>query len=319
MNRILTLLLFLLLMLGLTDAKANVSENSTSETTVVLKTESGELYGSLLAPTENTSKKVAALIIAGSGPTDRNGNNPSMTNNSLKFLAQALADMGIYSLRFDKRGVAHSAKAMLAEKDLRFDDYINDVKQWVDYLKQVQNMQEVIIIGHSEGALIGAVAAQQNNVDKFVSLAGAGKAIDAVLLEQLKGQPAFVLNSAKPIIDNLKKGETTDNVPAYLQSLFRKSVQPYMISWFAYDPQAEIAKVNKPTLILQGTTDIQISVDDANLLKQSKDNAKLVIIENMNHVLKHASENKQANLQTYNDPNLPIKPELVAALKAFVK
>jgi pimeloyl-ACP methyl ester carboxylesterase len=289
------------------------------ETQVSLNTGNGLLVGTFLSAKETpeAGAQVVALIIAGSGPTDRNGNNPSMINNSLKMLAEGLQARGISSLRFDKRGVAASAEAALSEQDLRFEDYIEDTMKWVDYIKNTLHADKIIIIGHSEGALIGAVAARHAKVDKFVSLAGAGEPVDLILRKQLASEPSFVLDAAIPILNSLLSGKTVDSIPTYLNALFRPSVQPYLISWFKYDPRQEIAKLRKPVLIIQGTSDLQVNVKDAQMLYEANPEAKLIKIEGMNHVLKPAPLERQANIETYSQGNLPIKQDVLDAIAEF--
>jgi hypothetical protein len=286
------------------------------EKVISIETGIGKLEGSLLTSDVKGSNTVA-LIIAGSGPTDRNGNNPSMTNNALKMLAEELALVGISSLRYDKRGIGQSKAAGLKEIDLRFDHYINDARHWIDYLVTLNNFNKIIVIGHSEGSLIGMIASQQTNVDKYISLAGAGQPIDLTIRAQLKAQPPIVLKQSTPILDKLLKGKTVDNVPVFLNALFRPSIQPYMISWFKYDPRLEIAKLNKPVLIVQGDTDIQVSLTDADNLAIANNKAKKVVIKNMNHIFKQATLNRQANLLTYSQPDLPIKAELIKVISDF--
>ena len=104
-----------------------------------------------------------------------------------------------------------------------------------------------------------------------------------------------------------------------LYSLFRPSVQPYLISWIKYDPQVEIKKLTIPVLIIQGTNDIQVSVNDAKLLAKAKPSAKLVLIKNMNHIFRTLeSTDKAANAATYNDASLPISDELVTTITSFI-
>jgi len=290
---------------------------SQTEKTVLLKTTTGNLEGSLMAPQPN-SQNTVALIIAGSGPTDRDGNSMGMKNNSLKMLALELNKNGIASLRFDKRGIGKSREAGLKETDLRFENYILDVKEWVYYLKNELKFSRIIIIGHSEGSLIGIIASLDNNVNKFVSIAGAGQRADKILREQLRNQPPSTAIQINSILDELVKGKTVDNTPPELNSILRKSVQPYMISWFKYDPQKEIAKLKIPVLIIQGTTDIQVGLDDANRLAKGQPKAKLVVIDGMNHILKQATADRQMNISTYTQPDLPLKKELVEKLVPFI-
>lgn len=288
-----------------------------AEETITLKTETGDIEGTLTMPEAKMPVPVA-LIIAGSGPTDRDGNNPMMKNNSLKMLSAELGKKGIASLRYDKRGIAKSQQAGVKEADLRFENYIQDAVSWVQLLKENKNFSSIIVIGHSEGSLIGMVASQNRLVGKFVSIAGAGQAADLIIREQLKAQPQFILDQSTPILDELVKGNRVENVPQMLFSLFRPSVQPYMISWFKYDPQVEIAKLKKPTLIVQGTTDIQVSIEDAKRLHTAKPDAKLVVIEGMNYILKNVEADRTNNIQTYNQPDLPVNIELVEAISSFV-
>ena len=288
------------------------------EEEITLKTKTGDIKGSLLVPS-NSEKASVVLIISGSGPTDRNGNNPNMTNNSLMMLANELKKNGIASLRFDKRGIGESTSSGMQESDLRFENYVNDVKGWVDLLKESNKFSEIIVLGHSEGSLIGMIASQKAEVEKFISVAGAGNSAGDIIREQLKAQPAFVLNQSLPIIEKLENGEREENVPQMLYALFRPSVQPYMISWFKYDPQIEIAKLNKPVLIVQGTTDIQVSVLDADKLASANNKAQKQIIEGMNHILKEAEMDRLKNIQTYSMPDLPLKKTLIEIIVKFIE
>ena len=282
-----------------------------------LATPTGTLEGSLLVPETETPVPVA-LIISGSGPTDRNGNNPAMQNDSLKLLATALMENGIATLRYDKRGIGKSQKAGLNEVDLRFDHYVSDAKDWIAWLKKDERFSEVAVIGHSEGSLIGMIASQQQDVARFVSIAGPGQSADKTIRKQLSSQPKVVQDSAYPILDKLAQGETVDDVNPMLNSLFRPSVQPYMISWFKYDPSEVITRLRIPVLIIQGATDLQTSSEDSELLQKAKPDARKAIIQGMNHVLKDAPLDRGKNLQTYNQPELPINSEVVTVITDFI-
>ena len=288
-----------------------------TELPLTLKTETGNIEGTLMYPSAPVPVPVA-LIIAGSGPTDRNGNNPMMTNNSLKMLASELAKRGIASLRYDKRGIAQSKSAGLNETDLRFEMYISDANDWINLLKDDKSFNQLVVIGHSEGSLIGMIASQNSKVDKFISIAGAGQSADQLIKNQLKMQPPMVMEQSAPILDELVKGNTVENVPPLLNSLFRTSVQPYLISWFKYDPQKEIAKLEKPVLIVQGTTDIQVKVEDANQLHAANPASKTALIDGMNHILKDADADPVKNMMTYRQSDLPVNRELVKVIGDFI-
>ena len=284
------------------------------EEAITLKTSSGDLEGTLLLP--EIEKPPVVLIIAGSGPTDRNGNSPSLNPNYLKMLAEGLHKNNIASLRFDKRGVAGSLSAY--KSALRFEDYINDVEQWTTVLKNDSRFSSVIILGHSEGSLIGMMASQQNPPEKYISMAGPGVTMQATLRRQLADQPPYVLSMSLPIIEELEKGKTVDSVPPLINALFRPSIQPYLISCFKYDPAIEITKVKCPILIIQGTTDIQIPVNEAEKLASANSNSQLVVIEGMSHILKEGPKNRFLNIQTYGNPELQLKEGLMDAVVSFI-
>jgi len=293
--------------------------NGQTEEIVTLEAEDCNIEGTLLIPDVN-EKVPVVLIIAGSGPTDRNGNNSQTgDNNSYKMLAESLSEKGIASLRYDKRGIGKSSDNIVDEKDLRFDHFIQDAELWVRKLNKNKRFNEIIVIGHSQGSLIGMIVSQNKHVDKFISIAGAGKSIDKVLKEQMKAQPLFVKEAANPIIDSLKAGDTVKNVPQYLNNLFRESIQGYLISWIKFDPGDEIAKLKKPILILQGTTDIQVSLQDAEHLKLANPSAEGLKIEGMNHIFKDVEMDRFKNLATYSNPDLPLNVILVSSIVEFIK
>ena len=291
---------------------------SQTEEELEISTETGTLKGTLLLP-KVEGKTPVVLIIAGSGPTDRNGNNAMMTNNSLQLIAEGLSKHDIASFRFDKRGIGASASAMTKEEDLRFETYIDDVELWTRQLKNDSRLSDLIILGHSEGSLIGMVAAQRTGADKFISLAGVGRPAADILREQLSTQPVAVTEMTDPILKTLEEGQTVDSVNPMLNALFRPSVQPYLISWFKYNPEKEIAKLDCPVLVLQGTTDIQVKVKDAEILAAANSGADKQILEGMNHVLKEAPLDRMENVRTYNDPSLPLMEGLMETIVGFIK
>jgi hypothetical protein len=288
------------------------------EKPITLATETGNIQGTMLSP-KRSNKIPVVLIIAGSGPTDRNGNNPMMKNNALKMLAKGLGNHGIASIRFDKRGIAESTEAGVEESNLKFETYIEDAKDWIDLLEQYYSFSEIVVLGHSEGSLIGMITSQSPSVDKFISVAGPGEPATKLLERQLRAQPSFVWERSAPILQDLEKGKEVDSIPQFLYSLFRPSVQPYLISWFKYDPQLELAKLNKPVLLIQGTTDIQVDMKNIEKLYASNPKAKKTIFEGMNHILKEADMDRIKNIETYSNPDLPLKDGLIEAIVDFIK
>ncbi|MGB0523682.1 MAG: alpha/beta hydrolase [Flammeovirgaceae bacterium] len=289
--------------------------------TVLLNTDVGSLSGTLLLPEKLESKCPVALIIAGSGPTDRDGNNPLINgkNNSLKMLAEGLVEGGVASLRYDKRGLGLSQGAAIAEADLRFDHFVDDAKAWITLLKNDDRFSEVIVMGHSEGSLIGMIAAKEAQADRYVSLAGAGQPADKILREQFSMQSEFIKNEATAVLDSLVIGKTKPDVNPLLFSIFRPAIQPYLISWMQKDPQKIIKSLSIPVLIVQGTTDIQVGEGEAKLLKAANPSAELLLIEGMSHILKAGPKDRMANYATYGDPSLALKSELLPGILHFIK
>ncbi|HZK77094.1 MAG TPA: alpha/beta hydrolase [Candidatus Kapabacteria bacterium] len=287
-----------------------------SERAITLHTSTGNIFGTLCVPTKVKQFPVA-LIIAGSGPTDRDGNSMMLYSDCYKILAHRLAANNIASVRYDKRGVGESIAAMTSESELRFDNYIDDVREWIDSLMRSKRFTQVIVIGHSEGSTIGMIAAQR--ADKFISIAGPGNRINVVLKDQLASIPEPRRDTAYGIIDSLAAGHLVSYVPAKLGSLFRPSVQPYLISWLKYTPQDEIRKLHIPVLIIQGTNDIQVDTNEAKLLAAADPRAKLVLINNMNHIFRIVAGDRAENLKTYGNPDLPISDELVLEITEFIE
>ena len=233
-------------------------------------------------------------------------------------LAEALAKNGIASLRFDKRGIGESKASAITESSLVFENYTEDVKSWINFLKLDKRFTQLTVIGHSEGSLIGMIAGAKAN--KFVSIAGAGESADKLIKSQIASKSNKQLEDMTfPIIDSLKSGNKVNKVDPLLNSLFRPSIQPYLISWFKYDPKTEIKKLTVPVLVLQGNNDLQVSVKDAESLAQANKNSQLAIIDKMNHIMKIIDGDKQANMDSYNNETLPISEVLIEKIVSFIK
>ncbi|HEX7154598.1 MAG TPA: alpha/beta fold hydrolase [Thermoanaerobaculia bacterium] len=278
------------------------------------------VHGTLLVPAAE-GKVPVAVIIAGSGPTDRDGNSAALPgkNDSLKMLAAGLAEQGIASLRYDKRGIGASKEAGPAEADLRFDTYVEDAAAWIKRLRADERFSHVIVVGHSEGALIGTIAAHEAKADALVAIAGTGRTAGDLLRAQLAGKlPPELAKESERVLKELEAGRTVADAPPALASIYRSSVQPYMISWLRRDPAKELAKVKVPVLIVQGSADVQVTAHDAELLRRANAGAEVLLVEKMNHVLKRIDDPAK-QMASYSDPSLPVMPQLVERIGAFVK
>jgi len=270
--------------------------------------------GTFLVP-ESVENPPLVIIIAGSGPTDRNGNQSFMRNDMLKKLAERLSENGITTFRYDKR-VVKQLKTRTFDNNIRFDDFVTDAKSVVTYFKS--SYTSITIAGHSQGSLVGLLATEAG-VNGFISLAGAGNSIDQIILEQITKTAPFFTEETKRVLQVLKSGETTTEFPQALGSIFNLEIQPFMINWMQYNPQELIENLEMPVLIINGTKDLQVSATEAQLLKTHKTDAELVIVENMNHLLFKINGDDLVNTKSYNEMNHPIMPEVVEVMVNFIK
>jgi pimeloyl-ACP methyl ester carboxylesterase len=293
------------------------AESPTRTDEVSLQTRSGTLFGTMIS-----AGRIAALIIAGSGPTDRDGNSAlNLRSNAYRMLAESLGAAGISTLRYDKRGVGASQAAMTAEQDLRFQTYVDDARAWAHELCLQTGVKSIWLIGHSEGALIAQRAAAHNaEVCGLVLVSGAGRKAADILREQLGvNLPEPLRQQAFDGLLELENGRPIGSPPPQLLGLFRHSVQPYMISWLSLDPAAILAELKQPVFILQGDTDLQVSVEDARRLAAARPDTHLAILSGVNHVLKSAPKERTENMATYNDPDLPLAPTVVDTVINWIK
>ena len=273
------------------------------------------IHGTLLESAESNS--VLTIIISGSGPVDRDGNNVSLKSDYLKMLAEGLYENGVSSYRFDKRGVARSIGNIKRGDEVKFVDFINDVKSIINHFRSTKRFEKVVVVGHSEGALIGMIASR-SLADGFISVAGAGTDYLTIIQRQLSDRAPYIRSMSDSIIQQLRNGKIIDSVSPLMSGLFNPSAQRFLIDASGYKPIEEISKLNIPVLIIQGTNDIQIEVKDAQMLYEASINSRLEIIKGMNHVFRQASENFILNLQTYGRPELPIDSSLVGIIVDFI-
>ena len=273
--------------------------------------------GTLTIPSTGNAENLV-IFIQGSGPTDRNGNQSMAKNDGIKKIARNLAENGIASFRYDKR-IFKMQELKIEEKDLRFDDFVQDVREILIHFKEKDLYESLIVAGHSEGSLIG-ILASKDHANAFISLAGAGEPIDNIIVEQVNKMAPQLGENARIAFDEIKENGETSNYNPMLESLFRSSVQPYMYSWIQYDPSEEIKELDMPVLIINGTSDIQVEEKQAELLHNAKEDSKLVLLENMNHIFRKVeSDDRLVNTKSYNEPNRPLHPELIAVITDFIK
>lgn len=302
-------------------------ENTRSDSTVQASPDNfsvdndyGTLYGTLVLP-EVEGKVPVVLMIAGSGPTDRNMNQgAALKTNSSLLLAEALAEKGIASLRYDKRGVGKSVEAV-GSADVVLEDFIKDAKLFVSKLQSDPRFSNVIVLGHSEGSIVGSVASLRSKPTAFISLCGPASSMLDLIEFQIKDHiSSDHLLIANEVLDSLRAGKTFNrDLPPTLAPLFHPTVQPFLISANQYNPAAVVSKLNIPVLVVGGDNDIQVGVEETNLLAKAAKKGTVRTIHRMNHILKIAPSERSGSLATYNMPELPLHPDLAPILIAFIK
>jgi len=279
----------------------------------------GNLEGSYLSAGENTP---IILIVPGSGPTNRDGNSGlGLTANTYKFLAQQLARNNISSVRVDKRGMFGSSQAGDGNA-VTVDIYAQDYRSWIDTIKEKTSVDCVYLLGHSEGGLMVSVAAVgRDDVCGLILVAAPGRTFGNILREQLKANPANtpILEQAFGAIAKLEAGEKVDTAKLHpgLAGLFYADVQDYLISLMAADPAKLAGQAKQKTLIIQGKNDIQVDVQDAELI-YAQISGTLVLLDEVNHVLKIAPPDLAGNIATYRKSDLPVADSVIKAITEFV-
>lgn len=283
------------------------------------------LDGTLTLPATLTKPVPVVLLIAGSGPTDRDCNSAyGLKTNAFRLLADSLSARGIAVARYDKRGSGTNLKqaaTTLKPEEHRFDFYVSDAVGFIRQLQADKRFSRVVVAGHSEGSLVGLLAARQTSAPAYVSLEGAGRIISEVMKAQGRtgGNPPALQAQVDLVLDSLRAGHTVHPADPILRAQLPLKQQPGLISWMKYDPAVELKAYTGAVLIIQGKRDKQVALTDAEQLKAARPDARLVVFDEMSHILKNAPDDMAANIATYNQPGLPLTPGLVSVIADFAK
>jgi len=273
------------------------------------------LPGTLTYP-KSKNKVPLVLFIHGSGNIDRNGNQAGLNvkANYIKLLSDSLVANGIAFYRYDKRTATVANLAI--EKDITIQKFADDVMVALHHFKNDKRFSGIHLIGHSQGSLI-AMFCVGENVKSYISVAGTGQTIDQTVIAQVTKQIPELGNVTKELFDELLKTDTILKVNPLLISIFHPNNQKFFKSWALVDPKTEIKKINAPILIINGDSDLQVTIEDAQQLKDAVPKAEMYRIKKMNHLLKEVNSLEE-NQRSYGDPSFPLSKELVSIIKDFI-
>jgi pimeloyl-ACP methyl ester carboxylesterase len=277
----------------------------------------GNLDAVLTIPPD-VERPPVALLIAGSGSTDHDGNGPQAKPATLKKLAEQLAERKIATLRYDKRGAGGWKPEFGKPEDFRFKDYVDDAVSLVNYLRGSGKFGRVVVIGHSEGGLVAILAARQVQIDRLVLLVTAARRQGDLLKAQLERRqiPPEVLGPVLKAIDSIMDGQIVDPPPRGLS--VAPSMQPGLASAFTIDPIDPLKSIEKPTLIVGGGRDLQVARLDFAALSAASPLAKTLWVPEMNHILVDVTDDSD-NLAAYNQTDRALDATMLDAVATFVQ
>ena len=291
------------------------------ESPYTIKSGALELGGTLVMPRGATGRVPVVVIIAGSGPTDRNGNSlMGIRPNSYAQLAWQLAGRGIATLRYDKRGMP-GTKGTFDMTKMTLDDFAADARAAAESLAHDSRFSKVVLLGHSEGSALALIAARQGApVAGVISVSGLGRPLGVVIREQLARQfDSATLVRYDTAMSQYLRGEQPKDVPPQLGPLFVPINLSFMKSLTPFDPPAAIRAVHQPVLIVQGGRDVQVTVADAERLHTAKPDAQLVVVPLANHVLKRTTDTTLVGqMPTYQNPTVPIMPDVANGIADWI-
>ncbi len=281
------------------------------------------LPGTLLLPKEAPGPVPLFILLPGSGTTDRDGNNWQVPgrNDSLRLLAEALAEAGMASFRYDKRGAGRAYRLVRDEASLTFADHVADAAACIRSFDGDGRFSMLVVFGHGDGALVGAAALREARADALAAMGVSGRTLRRMIDEAAAGAPPEYRDEIARVLAELEAGRFVDEVSPYIDNLFRRSFQPYLASWLRYDLGKELAALSAaglPVLLMQGDLDLQVTMEEFDLLRMAAPAAEAVLLPETNHMLKRVGNDVEENYASFSDPSFPLSPGLVPALQDFL-
>lgn len=305
--------------------KKTTAEAAPTETALEVFCGDVSLPGVLARPHGGNTYIPLVVLVAGSGPTDRDGNNynvPGKTN-VLKLLAEGLADRGIASFRYDKRGSGQAYRYESHEQQVSFTRHASDLVAILEKLQKEVGVSRLVVAAMNEGAWISALAINKASrqgilVDGFAVLDASGKKPLDILRDNLSELDETLRQEAEGIVQALLEGSSYKEPSETLRDFFSPQKREWLESWLSMDPAREIAAIKAPLILVRGEMDEQVPEDEFQLLMTLRPNAVARVIPGMNYMLKKVSTVEE-NYDSFTNPNYPIPTELFELLEALAK
>lgn len=308
-------------------------QESYREESVTFQGAAAALGGTLVTPAGSTTRG-CVLILAGSGPTDRDGNAGKIQANIYRDLAHVLGGQGFMTLRYDKRGIGESQGDYFAAG---FWDLVDDATTAVEFLRQRAATLPIILLGHSEGCIIAAAVNARQPIQGIVWLAGPCESLSVTLarqqergLEDLGKMPGLMgaliralhlpesqRRQAKVVMDQIMASD----LPS-LRIRGAKVNAKWIREQHAYDVTQDLPKVHCPTLAIAGSGDVQVIPEHARSVAETVGGpAEWHIIPNMTHVLRRTTQpiNTITLMKVYKQLfKEPTDAELLGVMRAWL-
>ena len=306
------------------------------------------MYGTLVRPS-GAGPFPAVVMVAGSGPTDRDWNSPLLpgANGSARLIAEALATAGIASLRYDKRAsgphVRENMQSLIGKMSMQ--SHLDELVSAVETLAGQAFVRDgkIFGLGNSEGTLhVLNYQIHQPAIPLagIVLIAPPGRSVGVVARAQLSAQAAGMPNGDELIalydeaIARFMAGEPMNPDPSLpegvqmlLQSLETPANLPFARELWAADAASPLGQVDVPTLIIIGKKDLQVDwqADGGPLQRAATghENVTFLFPENANHVLKFESRPRAELAQPeavprYNAPDAKLDPDAMSSIVAWL-
>lgn len=279
----------------------------------------GDVVGTMLRP-KGLARPPFVLFVGGAGPVDRDGNlaGAPFRTDAMKQLAESLAVRGIGSVRYDKRGVGASAKAALPEHQMTFEVFAHDAAAFLFEIRR-RVLAPIIMLGYDEGAFVAALSQRDIAADGYIFIGGPSRGADELLRERIvPGQSPEMVATIDSLIKALRVDSIVDRVPFQLAPIFRPTLQPYLISWMRYHPAAELSRIARPCLLVQGAHDRERSAAEGDTLAKAQPYCLRATIDSMTHTLKRGGSEPEQQEAAWRNPREPLAPGLVKTIADFV-